>query len=167
MRHTILYIGWIVVAFIALCLRLHNLGDNPVHFDEATGASILGKALSGENPRFDPNHFHGPLLRESSIPIAQLRGENDWRSLNIETLRLGPAIAGCLLCFTPLLWLGILKPKSALATGALLATSPLTVFYSRLYIHESWLALFGMLSSAAIYRFLKCPNPSNSFFAGV
>ena len=50
MRLTILYIGWISVAFTALYLRVHNLDDNPVHFDEATGASILGKELSGENP---------------------------------------------------------------------------------------------------------------------
>ena len=167
MRHIILYIGWIVVAFTALYLRLHNLEDNPVHFDEATGASILGNELSGENPGFDPKHFHGPWLRESSVPIARLRGENDWRSLSVETLRLGPVLAGCLLCLTPLLWLGIFKPYSVLATGALLATSPLTVFYSRIYIHESWLALFGMLSCAAIYRFLKSPNISNSILTGV
>ena len=167
MRRTIICIGWIAVAITAIFLRVHNLGDNPVHFDEATGACILGQALSGENTIFDPKHFHGPWLRESTIPIARLRGENDWYSLSVETLRLSPALAGCLLCLTPLLWNGILRPRSALAAGALLATSPLAVFYSRIYIHESWLALFGMLSCAAIYRFLKSPSLGNSLFAGI
>ena len=167
MRHTIICIGWIAVAFTAIYLRMNNLGDNPVHFDEATGASILEQALSGENPGFNPKHFHGPWLRESTILIARLRGENDWNSLSVETLRLGPALAGCLLCLTPLLWISAIRPMSALATGALLATSPLAVYYSRIYVHESWLALFGMLSCATIYRFLKNPNQSISVFAGI
>ena len=46
----------------------------------------------------------------------------------------------------------------AALSAALLATSPLLVYYSRMYIHESWLALFGLLGLTFTYRLYKNPN---------
>jgi uncharacterized protein (TIGR03663 family) len=160
-------IGWIAVAALALFLRVQNLAEMPVHFDEATGARQLAEQLEGESPQFNPTHFHGPWLRVSTAPIAQLRGETNWQSLSVETLRYNPVLAGLLLCFTPWLWRKELGTAGSLTAAALLASSPLIVYYNRIYIHESWLALFGMLACAGIYRFLQQPKYRYGLLCGI
>lgn len=151
-------IAWIAILILSLVLRLHDLEERPIHADEATGARILAQRLAGEDYLFNPQHFHGPLLSLTSLPIAQSRAENTWSTLSTTTLRLGPVIAGLLLVFTPLLWLRTIGPWGALTAAALLATSPLLVYYNRMYIHESLLTLFAMLACAAVFRLTEKPS---------
>ena len=167
MKRGLIWTGWIAIALLATYLRMQNLGTSPVHFDEATGARLLGKQLEGEHPRFDASHFHGPWLRKSAVPIARLRSENDWKSLSVETLRLNTVIAGLLLCFTPLLWRKEIGMLGTMAASALLATSPLIVYYNRMFIHESWIALFGMLACASVFRYLQKPSSSMGILGGI
>ena len=150
-----IWIGWIGVIALAFWLRLDDLGERPIHFDEATGAQIFSKRLEDANYRFDPTHYHGPFQSIITWPIAKLYGEQSWQTLSLPMLRTGPAIAGILLVLTPLLWLRMIGPPAALAAGALLASSPLLVYYNRMYIHESWLALFGMLTAAAVFHLIQ------------
>lgn len=161
------YITWLIVVLIAAYLRLNNLEDRPMHADEATGAKILAKILDGEDYQFNPSHFHGPVLSLTSQPIAYLAGEGTWGKLTARTLRLGTAIAGVLLVLTPLLWQRQLGSLGSLVAGALLATSPLLVYYSRMYIHEIWLALFGMIAVAFVFRFTIRPNYANALVSGL
>ncbi len=166
-RSYLIWIGWIAVAVLALYLRMHDLSEAPVHFDEATGARQMAMQLDGEAPQFDPIHFHGPWLRESTVPIAHIRGEKNWRSLSVQTLRYNTVLAGWLLCFTPLLWRKELGAQGALAAAALLASSPLIVYYNRMYIHESWLALFGMLACSGIFRVIQKPDYRSGLLCGI
>lgn len=101
------------------------------------------------------------------MPIARLRGEATWASLDKWTLRLGPALAGALTMLTPLLWRRRLGPSGALASGALLATSPLLVYYNRIYIHESLLALLAMLTLAGLFRFLQRADHRSGALTGL
>ena len=162
-----IYAAWIGIALLALTLRFHDLGERPIHADEATGARILSKQMEGGGYTFNPQHFHGPLLNCSTAPLARLRGEHTWSQLSIVTLRLSPVLAGLLLVFTPLLWRRELGTWGTCAAAALLATSPLLVYYNRMYIHESWLALFGMIACAAVYRFATKPSSRNGIVAGL
>ncbi|MEM1107405.1 MAG: flippase activity-associated protein Agl23 [Planctomycetota bacterium] len=138
---------------IGLGLRFIDLDRAPIHADEAaTGAKILAERLESQTYRFDPRHFHGPLLTATAVPIAKLRGENDWDSLTKTTLRITTAAAGALTVFLVVL----IAPRSrvyALSVAALIATSPLLVYFSRIFIHESWqvLGATGLIVAATAY----------------
>ncbi len=166
-QRLLIVIAWIGILILSLTLRLQDLEERPIHADEATGARILAQQLAGGDYQFNPQHFHGPLLSLTSLPIAQSRAENTWSELSITTLRLGPVIAGLLLVFTPLLWRRSIGPWGALAAAALLATSPLLVYYNRMYIHESLLALFAMLACAAVFRLTQKPSKRMGIVTGL
>jgi len=165
-KRSIIWIGWVAVMAVAFWLRVEDLDSRPIHFDEATGASIFAKRLEGSGYRFDPSHYHGPFQSVSSIPLAKIYGEATWEELSLTMLRTGPVIAGLLTVLTPLLWLSAIGRRAALAAGALLACSPLLVYYSRMYIHESWLTLFGMLTAAGVFYLIKRPTRNRALAAG-
>jgi len=164
---TIACLAWLLIIILAGALRLNDLGERPVHADEATGARILAERLEGGDYQFDPKHFHGPLLGLLTEPLARLRGESTWPELSIETLRLSPIIAGMLMVLTPLLWRRQFGDFGACLSGALLASSPLMVYYNRMFIHESWLVLFGMLGLAFAFRLFTQPNYKNALLCGI
>ncbi len=167
MPRTYLYaLGWASIFTLALFLRLHDLVERPIHADEATGARILAQSIEGNDYKFNPKHFHGPLLQWSTQPIASVFGQNNWHELNLYTLRLSPVIAGTLLILTPLFWVRRIGAIAALTASALLATSPLLVYYSRMYIHETWLALFGILACTGLYSLLTKPNLTKALLTG-
>lgn len=151
---------------LALWLRIDDLEARPIHFDEATGANIFSKRLENTGYRFDPTHYHGPFLSLSTLPLAKIRSEDSWQELSLSMLRTSPVLAGLLLVLTPLLWLRKIGHPSSLAAAALLASSPLLVYYNRMYIHESWLALFGMLTAAAIFYLIERPTRNRALIAG-
>ena len=165
--HRLIALGWVALLVLSLWLRFDGLDSNPIHADEATGARILAQQLEGEPYRFNPKHFHGPLLSTSSSAIAGLRSETSWNELRLMTLRIGPALAGVLIVLTPLLWVRFLGHGGALTAGAFLASSPLLVYYNRLYIHESILCLLGMLALLAIFRLLTKPTLLAGTLAGL
>ncbi|MEM7792206.1 MAG: glycosyltransferase family 39 protein, partial [Verrucomicrobiota bacterium] len=158
---------WFVIICGGISLRLDGLSDRPMHADEATGARILADRLEGNGYTFNPSHFHGPTLSLSSLPLTQINEESNWSDLTKLTLRISPMIAGCLLIITPLLWLKQIGSLGAVIAGAFLATSPLLVYYSRVYIHESWFALFSILALSALCRGMGRMTVTMSIAAGV
>ena len=166
-QRLLIIVTWIGIVILSLTLRLQNLEERPIHADEATGARILAGQLAGKDYQFDPQHFHGPLLSLSSQPIARSRSETSWSELSTTTLRLSTVIAGLLVVFTPLLWRRSIGPWGALAAAALLASSPLMVYYNRMYIHESLLTLFAMLACAAVLRLTEQPGKRIAIASGL
>jgi uncharacterized protein (TIGR03663 family) len=139
--------GIICVGF-GLWLRLDSLETRPLHADEATGARILAERLETGSYAFDPTHFHGPLLTAMTEPIARLRGETGWRSLSPTTLRLGPAVIGGLTLLLALAFYPFLGSRmGSLAGAAFIATSPILLYYSRMFIHET---LFGFVAVGTV-----------------
>ena len=166
-KRPLIWLAWVGVLTLAAWLRLQNLTERPIHADEATGARIAANRIEQASYVFNPQHFHGPWLSISTAPIAQLRNETSWQSLSVLTLRSGTLLAGLLLTLTPLLWSRTLGSYPALIAGSLLATSPLLVYYSQMYIHESWLCLFGMLALAAVYQLWQRPTLAKGLIAGI
>ncbi|MGB1127052.1 MAG: flippase activity-associated protein Agl23 [Opitutales bacterium] len=166
-KHPFIWLAWIGIAVLALWLRTQNLCERPIHADEATGARITALRLENAHYQFNPKHFHGPWLSLSGALIATAKGEHSWSELSLSTLRSGTVLAGLLLTLTPLLWRRALGDPATLAAGGLLATSPLLVYYSQMYIHEIWLALFGMLALPMLYRFVVDPSIRNGILTGV
>lgn len=141
---------WLSVLVAGAFLRCEHLAKRPFHADEATGARITARRMESGGGRFDPKHYHGPLLADLAIPLCKLRGESRWQDLTKSTLRTLPVIAGILLVWLPLLWRRRYGDGPMLLAAALLATSPLLVYYSRMFIHESLLVLFGMLALVSL-----------------
>ncbi len=164
----VLFAAVLLICFgIGLWIRLDALTDRPLHADEATGARLLGQRLEAGDYRFDPTHFHGPLLSAAAAPIARLRGETDWASLTPQTLRLGVAWLGALTvllacAFRP--WLG---SAGAVGAGLFIAVSPYLAYYSRVFIHET---LFGFLTLAtllALLHYARKPGTGVAALVGV
>lgn len=159
--------AWIVVVAMGVFVRFSDLADRPMHADEATGARILAQRLEDGSYAFDPTHFHGPLLTAAAKPVARLRGEDSWRGLTEATVRIIPALAGSLLILAPLLFRRWLGNPGALAGALLISSSPLLVYYSRMFIHEMLLALSALLALAACLQHLRQPGRLTAFLAGL
>lgn len=152
MQRAVIIVLWISVIVTGAWLRFEDLAKRPFHADEATGARITARRMESAGGQFDPKHYHGPLLADLAIPLCQLHGETRWQEMTKSTLRTLPAIAGTLLVLVPLLWRRRYGDGPMLLASALLATSPLLVYYSRMFIHESLLVLFGMLALMVLTR---------------
>jgi uncharacterized protein (TIGR03663 family) len=152
MKRATIVVLWICVISAGVFLRFEHLGLRPFHADEATGARITARRMESGESQFDPKHFHGPLLVDLAIPLCRMRGESCWRDLTKSTLRTLPAIAGCLLVLVPLLWRRRYGDWAMVLSAAFLATSPLLVYYSRMFIHESLLVLLGMCVLVGLFR---------------
>lgn len=146
MRPPLLIACWIGVLVVAGFLRFDDLASRPFHADEATGARITAQRMETKGYIFDPLHYHGPTLSLAGVASARLHGMSRWPELEKRALRVVPAVAGCLLVLVPLLGRRRFGDGPMLLAALALATSPLLVYYSRMYIHEMLLALCGALA---------------------
>ena len=149
---------WVAVFLLGAGLRFLDLSKTPLHADEAVGAKITAERLEGRGYSFDASHFHGPALSWIAYWSARLAGEKSLSDLEILTLRGVAVLCGSLIILLPLLlrrWLGEI---GALLGALLLATSPLLCFYSRVFIHESLLALFTAAALACLGWWMTSPS---------
>jgi len=148
-----LYLAALIFAIlVGGWFRFAQLGERPMHADEATGAKILSERLESGDYSFDPTHFHGPSLTALASIWCSLAGEDSWEELTAKRLRMFTAICGMLaiglIAFFGLFGMGKWSQVLAISFGA---TSPFLVYYSRMFIHESLLlvctaiAVFGWL----------------------
>jgi uncharacterized protein (TIGR03663 family) len=140
-------------------LRFEHLSKRPFHADEATGARITSARMEFGDYQFDPFHYHGPTLSSLAGPLCQMSGQSRWSEMTKTPPRVLTAIAGTLLILVPLLWRGRFGDGPMLLAAALFATSPLLVYYSRMFIHESLLVLFGMLALVSLTKALRYGFP--------
>jgi len=159
MGRAFLIVAWIGVVVTAAFLRFDGVDERSMHADEATGARIMAKRMEGQGGEFNPVHYHGPLLADLTMPVCRLRGESKWSELSKLSLRVVTATAGLLVVLVPLLWRRRMGDPAALAAGALLAVSPLLVYFSRMFIHESLLVLSGMALLGAVVRWPRWGLP--------
>ena len=144
-----------VIALLALAVRLPQLGDRPMHTDEAINAWLIGQSLAGEKFHYDPEDRHGPALAEIALPIIRLQGADHFSNLTETQLRLVPVIVGSatVLMFGAAVELFGFLPS--LVAALLFAFAPLPVYYSRYFIHETLFvaATLGLILSGG--RMLK------------
>jgi len=137
---------WLAIFLLAAALRFHEIGSRPLHADEATGARLTARMMESEDYRFDPKHYHGPTLGLAGGAAAKAAGSTGWRDLRITPLRAVASVAGLMLVMMPLLARRRFGDGPMLVAALFLATSPLLVYFSRMYIHEMLLALLGALA---------------------
>jgi uncharacterized protein (TIGR03663 family) len=129
--------AFVFIALLALAIRLPQLGERPMHTDEAVNAYLTGGLLAGENFRYDPQDRHGPALFVLAEPIVKLLGAKKFSELTETQLRLTPVIVGSatiLLFGAGVEMFGFI---ACLVAALLFAFAPLPVYYSRYFIHET------------------------------
>lgn len=159
MKQAFIIACWICVAAVGAFLRFDDLAARPIHADEATGARITARRMESGGAHFDPKHYHGPVLADLTMPLCRVRGEDGWKEMTKHTLRLVPAIAGALLVLLPLVGRRRFGDGPMLLAAAFLATSPLLVYYSRMFIHEPVLALLGIAFLFSLTVCTRCGLP--------
>ena len=137
---------------IAAGLRLIDLGNRPMHCDEAVHAVKFGRLLEKGEYTYNPHEYHGPSLIYLTLPVAGCLSAKKITQLTETDLRLVPALFGILLVGLPWLVRRELGYAEAASAAALTAVSPAMVFYSRYYIQEMLLVCFTFAAIAALWR---------------
>ncbi len=121
--------------------------DRTFHPDEANQAFTTGRLLETGTYRYDPKDYHGPTLHYAAAAIQKVAGHDSTATLDATLLRVTPLVFAAV---TVLLGFSAVRriTRSAvfgLAFAALLATSPMFVFFATDFIHEMPLACFTMM----------------------
>lgn len=112
---------YIIIAGLALFVRLFALGVPPLNSDEARQALAAHHFSQGTEFTFAGS----PLLFFANTLVFALFTASDF------TARLAPAMAGTVLVLLPLLFRRDLGRTGAIVSSALLAFSPSLIFFSR------------------------------------
>lgn len=161
------FLLWLSVVLLGVGIRFVELGNAPMHADEAVGAKITADRLEGRGYVFDPAHYHGPTLSWIGSRAAELFGKSTYEELDAWGLRLVPAACGAAVMLLPLLLRPWLSGGAALFAGLILATSPLLAMYSRVYIHEPVLALFSAAALACAAWWMRSGGFVAAFCGGL
>ena len=135
------------VALLALAVRLPQLGERPMHTDEAVNAYLTGELLAGEGFHYDPQDRHGPALFILAEPIAKLLGAKNFSELTESQLRLSTVLTGTATILLFGAAVEIFGFVACLVAAIFFAFAPLPVYYSRYFIHETLFvaATFGLI----------------------
>ena len=136
-----------LIALFGLLLRLPQLGERPMHTDEAVNAYILGQLLAGKPFIYDPQDRHGPALAAFALPVARIQGAKTFSDLTESELRLTTVLAGSVTILLFGAAVEIFGFVPCLIAALLFAGAPLPVYYDRYFIHESIFAAatFGLI----------------------
>jgi len=156
----------LLVALVALALRLPRLANRPMHGDEAVNAVKFGVLLAEGFYRYDPHEYHGPALNYLTLIPAWLGSAEKLAQVGEFTVRIVPVFFGILLVLMPLLLTrGLGKP--AVLAAAFTAVSPAMVFYSRYYIHEMLLVCFTFGVIVCGYRYAQSKKAAWAILTGL
>ncbi len=139
----------------AIFLRAHDLGNRPLHNDEAVNATKLAALWDKGEYRYDPHEYHGPTLHYFSLPFLKLSGVKNSDELSDAQLRIVTVAFGVGLILLLLLLKDGLGHSATAWAALFLAASPTMVFYSRYFIHEMLLVFFSLLTLAAGWRYSR------------
>ncbi len=144
-------LGWTEVGFLALvvgalALRLRELGDRTMHYDEAIHLQAAWRLAEG-NEYFHSAWMHGPFQVEFTALIFWLVGDTDF------TARLGYALFGAALVGLPYFLKDHIGRGGALITGLLLALSPSLLYFSRFGRNDIIMAFWAAALLVLMWRY--------------
>jgi uncharacterized protein (TIGR03663 family) len=147
---------WLLLAaLLALGLRSVQLDSRPMHNDEAVNSIKFRNLWEGPGYRYDPYEYHGPTLAYSTLVWEKLTGAGNFNGFTEARLRSLTVLFGVGLVLLLFLVADGLGRKAALAAAILTATSPVMVYYSRDYIHETLFVFFIFLALASGWRYCQ------------
>jgi uncharacterized protein (TIGR03663 family) len=148
-------LGLLLATAIALVLRCPDLGNRPMHNDEAVNAIKFRSLWEHGSYKYDPDEHHGPTLLYLTQAWAKFSRGPDFAHFSEARLRFLTVLFGVgLILLLPLVADGL--GRRATVCGAVLtAVSPGMFFYSRYYIHEMLLVCFTFLALIAGWRYSR------------
>jgi uncharacterized protein (TIGR03663 family) len=159
--------GLLLIAALALALRLPNLEQRPMHCDEAVHAVKFNELWTTGVYRYDPHEYHGPTLYYATLPVVWLSGTEDFNATTEATYRLVPVVFSLLLILLLRLLRDDLGYGATLVAGLLTAVSPAFVFYGRYYIQETLLVCFTFAAMIGGWRYVRRPQVGWAILAGL
>lgn len=152
-------IAFLVILVLGVMVRqIPDLGQRPMHADEAVHAVRMAALLEHGRFHYDPTEFHGPSLYYLTLPVLRMQGRSDLASLSSRDLRLVPLGVLAALIVLPLILVDGLG-RVGVATAALLtACSPAMAYYGGYFIHELILVTATLLVVASVWRYLHRPR---------
>lgn len=138
----------IAIALVALLTRMVGLDVRALHHDESLHATFSWYLVEGRGYLHDPL-THGPFQFHVTALSFLLFGVSD------ATARVPAALFGTGLVLTPLLLRRTLGPVGTVAASALFTVSPALLYYSRFAREDSYIALFLVVASVAVWRYIE------------
>jgi uncharacterized protein (TIGR03663 family) len=162
-------LGAVIIAALAAALsfRLIDLGNRPMHHDEANQAVKFGALLEEGEYTYDKTDHHGPLLYYLTLPVAKTLGFARYMDLNETILRAVPAFFGAVLLLLFLFFGSSIDLEARAVTALLIAVSPAMTYYSRFYIQEMIFVFFVLGFLVSAWRYILRPDGGWYVLAGV
>jgi uncharacterized protein (TIGR03663 family) len=146
---------FLALAAIAAAFRFPQLAARPMHADEAVHADKLGVLLEQGRYEYSTADYHGPTLDYLAFLAARAQGIKRYADLNEVTLRAVPAVIGVLLVMAHFWLIPYLGLPAAACAALFTAVSPVMVYYSRYYIHETLLVFFTFCAMLALFAYFR------------
>src|SRR5215831_9849469 len=151
--------GVVLVAGVALALRLPHLSERPMHNDEAVNGVKFGGLWERNDYKYDPAEYHGPTLAYATLAFNWLTRATDYQSIGETRLRLVTVVFGLAVVLLATLFADGLGKAAVIWGGLFTAVSTAMVFYSRYYIHEMLLVFFTALTIGSGSRYWRTRKP--------
>ena len=140
-------VGYATLLLIGLGMRLWELDARAMHHDESLHALYSWNLFNGLDYTHNPM-MHGPFQFEANAALFLIFGDSD------ATARLLYAIMGTVLIGMPLLFRSRLGRGGALATSALLFTSPAILYFSRFARNDILMAVWALGTVICMWKYL-------------
>lgn len=151
---------FVIILLLATSLRMYNLPNRAMHHDEVSGYYTFANDIyQYKKWHYDPV-YHGPLLFHFMALSYYTFGINDVSN------RLPSALFGIAILF--LIWplRRLIGNAGMLLVAALIAVSPVNVYFSRFAIHDPLFAFFTLATILSILFYLKNPSKKWVFAIG-
>ena len=139
---------YLIIALMAVGLRLYKLGGRPMQVEEAAQALAAWRFAQGLSPG-QPVGQIGPLLFTANMLLFAVFGAGDFLA------RLVTALSGALLAIGPYFLRRHLGRMGALAASFLLAISPSVLFFSRYLGGEIIVATCALAITIGLFDHLE------------
>ena len=151
-------LAYLGLALVTMVLRLSDLDTVPISDLEARGALHAWHTIEDDAPgAFAPSS--SPLTYLAQLTSFSLLGASEF------TARIGAAIAGIALAFTPLLFRENLGKTRTFVWAALLSLLTIPIVASRIADGVSFMMLFAILAIWLVRRYWYSRRQSDAFLA--
>jgi len=140
--------SYILLALIALGIRLWDLGSRAIHHDESLHATYSWYLASGQGYQHMPM-MHGPFQFHGTALNFFLFGDSDF------TARLLPALFGVALVVLLYFLRRHLGRWGSLAVATLLALSPMLLYFSRFARNDIYILFWTLLLVICLWRYIE------------
>ena len=151
---------YLIIALMAVGLRLYKLGDRPMQAGEAAQALAAWRLAQG-SPQGATLGQHSPLLFTTNLLLFALFGASDFLA------RLVPALSGALLVILPYFLRHRLGRMGALTASFVLALSPSALFFSRYLGGEIVVATCALAITWGLFGYLEQRRPGYLYLMAV